>query len=556
MQEEKIRSEKNEWGKTDGSFPRFLDKANMSSTDTTTTVLLLLLYLTPLLLLLPIYLLLRPAPPPFPLANTFPNDPFRKKAHAYLATSARSLITTSLAKFSASPFAISIPHNTKILLPASLADFVKASRTLDHRTLVKEDFLASIPGFEAQAVLHADDDTVLKMIRTKLGQSESTVGVINRAVAESVRERFGEETEWKEIGWMADTMEVIARAASAVFVGPEKGSDREWLEVVKGYVLAYFTAVGELNGWPRWARGYVHWWLPSARACRAGVVRARQMAREVLEGRAEQVRRAEREGRETPVWNDALAWGESASGGTLEAGDVQLSLAMAALFTTTEQFRATLVEVARREGLVEELRAEAEREMGASGVSVAAAGRMVLMDSVLKEAQRMSAAVGESRRGASKPWLSFSRDAANRCRTVALERAATENTRLPDGSVIPRGAHIMVDSTTLWDPALYPNPDTFDGHRFLRKREEGDKSSQFVQSSPGYHVFGGGRHICPGRFFAANELKIALAHVLLKYDVRLKGCDPKTLYSGFYGMVDPAVRFEVRRRKGGAVLDG
>ena len=113
----------------------------------------------------------------------------------------------------------------------------------------------------------------------------------------------------------------------------------------------------------------------------------------------------------------------------------------------------------------------------------------------------------------------------------------------------------MVDATTLWDPELYPDPDTFDAHRFLRKREAGDKSSQFVQSSPGYHVFGGGRHICPGRFFASNELKLVMAHVLLKYDIRLaEGCDPKVLYHGFYGMIDPTIRFEVRRRKGGYVL--
>lgn len=33
--------------------------------------------------------------------------------------------------------------------------------------------------------------------------------------------------------------------------------------------------------------------------------------------------------------------------------------------------------------------------------------------------------------------------------------------------------------------------------------------------------FGFGRHSCPGRFFAANEVKIALCHILLKYDFKL-----------------------------------
>ncbi len=33
--------------------------------------------------------------------------------------------------------------------------------------------------------------------------------------------------------------------------------------------------------------------------------------------------------------------------------------------------------------------------------------------------------------------------------------------------------------------------------------------------------FGFGRHACPGRFFAANEIKLVLAQLLLNYDMKL-----------------------------------
>lgn len=33
--------------------------------------------------------------------------------------------------------------------------------------------------------------------------------------------------------------------------------------------------------------------------------------------------------------------------------------------------------------------------------------------------------------------------------------------------------------------------------------------------------FGYGRHACPGRFFAANEIKLILARILLDYDIRM-----------------------------------
>lgn len=112
----------------------------------------------------------------------------------------------------------------------------------------------------------------------------------------------------------------------------------------------------------------------------------------------------------------------------------------------------------------------------------------------------------------------------------------------------------MVDSTDLWNPDAYPSPDTFDAYRFLRKREAGDKFSQFVQSGPDYSVFGGGRHLCPGRFLAGNELKLALTHILLKYDIRLAtGYKSKPLQMGVYKIVDPMVQLEVRRAEGNPV---
>ena len=33
--------------------------------------------------------------------------------------------------------------------------------------------------------------------------------------------------------------------------------------------------------------------------------------------------------------------------------------------------------------------------------------------------------------------------------------------------------------------------------------------------------FGFGRHACPGRFFAANEMKLIMARLLLDYDIKM-----------------------------------
>ncbi|RIB00107.1 hypothetical protein C2G38_1994680, partial [Gigaspora rosea] len=33
-------------------------------------------------------------------------------------------------------------------------------------------------------------------------------------------------------------------------------------------------------------------------------------------------------------------------------------------------------------------------------------------------------------------------------------------------------------------------------------------------------TFGGGKHACPGRFFAVNEIKICLHKLILKYNIK------------------------------------
>ncbi|TLD23314.1 hypothetical protein PspLS_07079 [Pyricularia sp. CBS 133598] len=465
------------------------------------------------------HLFLRRGALPFPPANKSASE----------LQDAKGLITNSLSKSNGGPVVVTLASGgRKILLPSSLAAWVKSNRDLDHHQLVREDFFADIPGFEANTVLHAPGSPIIDIIKTRLGLNDATLRVINASLRRVLYDTLGEEIEWHPIDWYSSTSAIIARAASSIFVGLEKADDPEWLELAQSYVMAYFSGVGELATYPAWSRRIVHWFLPNIKTCRKLLAKARVIMKGVVLAREQEAADAEREGRPAPVYNDGLEWVRLASGRQLDPADAQLSLAMAAFFTTAELLRVVLIEVARHPEYVEELRGEVCTHLSKHGVSVAAVNGMVLLDSFMKESQRLHSG------------------------PVVLERVALKDTALPDGRVIPRGSHVMVDSMDLWKSEIYPDPDKFDGRRFLKRREAGDSASQFVQSSPDYHVFGGGRHICPGRFFAAQELKLALAHVLVKYDVRLAdGCDPKVLPNGFFVMADPTVRFEVRRRKAG-----
>lgn len=330
---------------------------------------------------------------PFPVINSHSFDLFNRKAYQDYASNAHKLITCGLAKHGG-PIALSVPSGRKIVLPSSFTNWVKSNKDLDHRELVRQDFYAGLPGFEAQTALHGSGDMILDVIRAKLGQNDSVMPALNTSLSKALHIHWGESTDWHTIDWQADTTGIITRAASSIFVGPEKAEDKEWLKLLQSYVAAYFSAVGELHTYPAWTRPFVQRFLPNANACRNYTAQARSIMNEVIAERTEAVQKAQAVGKETPQYNDALAWTQAASDGKLEAGDIQLSLAVAALFTTSELFRQVLIDVASHPEIFEPLRKEVSEQIFKHGTTVAATYNMFLLDSVMKESQRLSAASG------------------------------------------------------------------------------------------------------------------------------------------------------------------
>jgi cytochrome P450 len=127
-----------------------------------------------------------------------------------------------------------------------------------------------------------------------------------------------------------------------------------------------------------------------------------------------------------------------------------------------------------------------------------------------------------------------------------------KDVKLSDGTELPRNSLIAVASTRHWDADYYPEPEKYDGYRFWKMRAEAGKENvaQFVSTSADHLGFGHGQHSCPGRFFASNEIKIIMCHILLKYDFRLMdGQEPKTSIHGFILAADHHCKLEIRRRQ-------
>lgn len=108
---------------------------------------------------------------------------------------------------------------------------------------------------------------------------------------------------------------------------------------------------------------------------------------------------------------------------------------------------------------------------------------------------------------------------------------------LSNGQVIPPGVTIEVPAVAVnSDDNVFPDAHKFDPLRFYRLREqaragkstEAAAQNQFVSVNQDSLTFGYGRHACPGRFFAAAEIKMIVARALLEYDFKMTdGCSTR-----------------------------
>jgi cytochrome P450 len=116
-----------------------------------------------------------------------------------------------------------------------------------------------------------------------------------------------------------------------------------------------------------------------------------------------------------------------------------------------------------------------------------------------------------------------------------MRRIARQDYTFSDGTVVPRGTLLGVAALPIHlNEKIYPDALDFDPLRFvkLQEQETGKRRFDMVTTSVDSLAFGYGNHACPGRYFAACELKLMLAHVIMNYDVKLEneGVRPKDLW--------------------------
>lgn len=135
-------------------------------------------------------------------------------------------------------------------------------------------------------------------------------------------------------------------------------------------------------------------------------------------------------------------------------------------------------------------------------------------------------------------------------------RVVKKDFQFKNGLRIPKGTVLLTpNAAMLFDDEFVQKPLEFDGLRFydLANTSETPEIFRYTSTNPHYLQFGDGRHVwqvnslilhprtyqvyrhflmlpflfSPGRFFAADELRLILAYLLLNFEIKIQGGLPK-----------------------------
>ncbi|KAF2492149.1 cytochrome P450 [Lophium mytilinum] len=327
---------------------------------------------------------------------------------------------------------------------------------------------------------------------------------IDEEVKHGISTELPQSTDWTAIKLSPKLLRMVAMISGRVFIGPDNCRNESWIKIAVDYTLNVFTGQRAIKAWrPIW-RPFVYRFLPEIREIHARREDARKLLVPIVQQReAMKGKWGDNKPDDMMQWmmDKADAW--NVKGDERQAFQ-QLTLSMAAIHTTVMSVTQALYDLAAMPQYIQPLRDEVKEALSQSGGKFDrnVLSKLHLMDSFMKESQRYN-----------PPGF------------TSFRRKVRRGVSLSDGTYLPAGVTIEVPSHAIArDPELYPDPEKFDAYRFYNMRKEGHKDAdrhQFVAVTPASLHFGYGKHACPGRFFAASEIKLILANMLLQYDIKV-----------------------------------
>ncbi|ETW81028.1 cytochrome P450 monooxygenase 51 [Heterobasidion irregulare TC 32-1] len=354
----------------------------------------------------------------------------------------------------------------------------------------------------------------VSIIRSQLTRN---LGALFPDVREEIVASFNDiipaKDEWVKYPAMETLMKIVCRTSNRIFVGAPQCRDPDYNQLNVKFTIDVVKAALVINRFPDVLKplaGRLFTSVPGS------IRRAIRHLAPIIEDRRAKLRDLGDDWNDKP--NDMLMWlMEEARGDEQSTRNLALRILtvnFAAIHTSSMSFTHALYPLAANPEYARILREEVESVVATDGWTKLAMGKMHKVDSFLRESQRFDG-LG----------------------VLTMQRHALKPFTFSNGQMVPTGTLLSCTSMSVHhDAENYTNADVFDPWRFSDMREgEGEAAKhQMVSTTPEFLAFGHGKHACPGRFFAANELKAMLAHVVITYDVRFEdgGAPPPNLYVG------------------------
>jgi cytochrome P450 len=193
--------------------------------------------------------------------------------------------------------------------------------------------------------------------------------------------------DWTEIRVSPLGLKLVARLSTLVFLGEDRCRDDAWVAIIIDYILQVRNAMGVLRAYPVYLRRIANIFLPVCRQLRA----KQRKATDIISAEVERRRLAAASNADTES-NNLLAWYDKQHrklGGKYDPASAQLLLSFAAILTTTDLLCQVILDLAEHPELIQPLRDEISSIISTMGWKKTALYKLGLLDSVIKETQRL-----------------------------------------------------------------------------------------------------------------------------------------------------------------------
>ncbi|KAI9440515.1 cytochrome P450 [Lactarius indigo] len=346
-------------------------------------------------------------------------------------------------------------------------------------------------------LLETDRDYHTDVIRSKLTRN---IAVTFRDVRDELISSFDafipvHGDDWVKVSVLETIQRVVCATSNRVFVGPSLCRDQGYLTLNLNFavnVMKFGTIIGMFPKPLKLIAAHLLSNIPSQ--IRQGMEYIKPMVKERFAG----MEVFGKDWDDKP--NDMLMWlMDEAKGEERSLENLALRMLVVnftAIHTTSRAFTIVFYRLLSNTEYIEPLWHDVETAAAEEGWTKAAMDKMHKIDSFLRESQ------------------------------LSMGRIALRPFTFSNGVTVPAGTLVAVPSAAVqMDREIYPNAEEFDGFRFMKLRKRDGVAVagyQAVSTSAEYLPFGYGRHACPGRFFAVNELKALLAHVIVTYDIKFE----------------------------------